>query len=65
VTARWLGTFLEDPLDVPGEVLDFAAGHLETAAPSQVKRYTKGAKTRFGHQWKIRRAQGLRGVRRG
>jgi hypothetical protein len=21
VTVRWLGTFLEDPLDVPGEVL--------------------------------------------
>ena len=26
VTVRWLGTFLEDPLDVPGEVLDFVAG---------------------------------------
>ena len=28
VTVRWLGTFLEDPLDVPGEVLDFVAGQL-------------------------------------
>jgi hypothetical protein len=25
VTVRWLGTFLEDPLDVPGTVLDFVA----------------------------------------
>ena len=28
VTVRWLGTFLEDPLDVPGAVLDFVAGQL-------------------------------------
>jgi hypothetical protein len=26
VTVRWLGTFLENPLDVPGVVLDFVAG---------------------------------------
>jgi hypothetical protein len=26
VTVRWLGTFVKDPLDVPGEVLDFVAG---------------------------------------
>src|SRR5664279_2432911 len=26
VTVRWLGTFLEDPLDVPGVVLEFVAG---------------------------------------
>ena len=30
-TVRWLGTFLEDPLDVPGEVLDFIAGQLGMA----------------------------------
>ena len=28
VTVRWLGTFLEDPLDVPGVVLEFVAGQL-------------------------------------
>ena len=28
--------------------------------PSQVKRYTERAKTRFEHHWEIRQAQGLR-----
>ena len=28
VTVRWLGTFLEDPLEVPGAVLDFVARRL-------------------------------------
>jgi Domain of unknown function (DUF4158) len=59
-TVRWLGTFLEDPLDVPGEVLDFIAGQLGMADPSQVKRYTEREKTRFDHQWEIRRARGYR-----
>ena len=45
VTVRWLGTFLEDPLDVPVVVLDFVAEQLEVADPSQVKRYTERAKT--------------------
>ena len=45
VTVRWLGTFLEDPLYVPGEVLDFVAAQLEVAAASQLKRYTERAKT--------------------
>jgi TnpA family transposase len=59
-TVRWLGTFLEDPLDVPGEVLEFIAGQLGMAGPSQVKRYTEREKTRFDHQWEIRRARGYR-----
>jgi hypothetical protein len=60
VTVRWLGTFLEEPLDVPGAVLDFVAGQLGVADPSLVKRYTERTKTRFDHQWEIRRAYGLR-----
>jgi hypothetical protein len=60
VTVRWLGTFLEDPLAVPGGVLDFVAGQLAVPDPSRVKRYTERAKTRFDHQWEIRRACGLR-----
>ena len=60
VTVRWLGTFLEDPLDVPGEMLAFVAAQLEVAAASQLKRYTERAKTRFEHQREIRQASGLR-----
>ena len=60
VTVRWLGTFLEDPLDVPGEVLDFVAGQLGIADPAVVKRYTERVKTKSGHQQEIRRRCGLR-----
>jgi Domain of unknown function (DUF4158) len=60
VTVRWAGAFLEDPLDVPGAVLEFVAGQLGVADPSFVKRYTERTKTRFDHQWEIRRAFGLR-----
>jgi len=58
VTIRWLGTFLEDPLDVPVEVLDFVAEQLSIADPSQGKKYTERTKTRFDHQWEIRRGRG-------
>ena len=60
VTVRWLGTFLEDPLDVPGEVLDFVAGQLGIEDPGMVKRYTERVKTKSDHQQEIRRRYGLR-----
>lgn len=61
VTVRWLGTFLEDPLDVPGGVLDFVAGQqLGMADPSTVKRYTEREHTRFEHQWEIKKDRGYR-----
>ena len=60
VTVRWLGTFLEDPLDVPGEVLDFVAGQLSIADPAVVKRYTERVKTKSDHQQEIRRKYGPR-----
>jgi hypothetical protein len=60
VTVRWLGTFLEDPLDVPGAVLDFVAAQLGLADPSVVKRYAERVKTKSGHQQEIRRTYGLR-----
>jgi TnpA family transposase len=59
VTVRWLGAFLEDPLDVPVVVLDFVSEQLGITDPSQVKRYTERAKTKLDHQWEIRRVYGL------
>jgi hypothetical protein len=47
VTVRWLGTFLEDPLDLPGAVLDFVAGQLGISDPSPVKNAER-ANIRFG-----------------
>ena len=53
VTVRWLGAFLEDPLDVPGEVLDFVVGQLGLADPSVVKQYAGRVKTKSDHQQEI------------
>jgi hypothetical protein len=60
VTVRYLGLFLEDPLDVPAVVAGFGAGQLGIADPSCVKRYTDRDKTRFDHAWEIQRACGLK-----
>jgi hypothetical protein len=37
VTARYVGLFLEDPLDVPAEVVDFVACQLGIEDPSCLK----------------------------
>lgn len=58
VTVRWLGTFLEDPLDVPGVVLDFVAEQLGVQDPSGVKEYTQRRTTPFEHQLLIREVDG-------
>ncbi|WP_171064168.1 DUF4158 domain-containing protein [Actinomadura soli] len=52
MTVRWLGVFLEDPLDVPAAVLDFVSEQLGIVDPSQVKRYSERAKTKlpYGEQ---------------
>ncbi len=60
VTVRWLGTFLDDPLDVPGAVLEFVAGQLGVADPLVVNKYGERVKTLSDHQVEIRRAEGLR-----
>ncbi|WSF94655.1 DUF4158 domain-containing protein [Nocardia vinacea] len=51
--------FLPDPLDVPGELVDYLAEQLEIADPSCVKSYTDREKTRFEHAWEIQRKEGL------
>jgi Domain of unknown function (DUF4158) len=59
-TARFVGRFLPDPLDVPAEVLDYLAAQLEIADASVVKAYTERRQTPFDHQEEIRKAYGLR-----
>lgn len=59
-TARYLRTFLTDPLAVPMVVLDHLAAQLEIADSSCVKRYTERRNTRFEHQDEICQAYGLR-----
>ncbi len=59
-TARFLGTFLPDPLDVPIEVVAYLAEQLGVADPSCVKRYTERRTTRFEHAEEIEAAYGLR-----
>ena len=61
VTVRWLGKFLEDPLDVSDGVLEFVAGEqLGMAELAEVKRYTEREHTRFEHQWEIKKDRGYR-----
>jgi TnpA family transposase len=59
VTVRYLGTFLNDPLDVPTDVLDYIGQQLEVSDPSCVKRYMERPPTRFGHAEEIRSVLGL------
>lgn len=58
VTVRWLGTFLEDPLDVPVVVLDFVAEQLGIGDPSVVGKYLERRTMLFEHQRLIREADG-------
>jgi hypothetical protein len=60
VTCRYVGLFLEDPLNVPVAVLDFVAGQLGIEDTSCVKRYTERDKTRFDHAWEIQRVYKLK-----
>jgi len=59
-TARFLGTFLPDPLDVPAPIVAYLAEQLAIADPSCVKRYTERRTTRFEHAEEIKAAYGLR-----
>ena len=58
VTARHLGTFLEDPLDVPSAVVEHVAGQVGVAEPSCVNGYLDRRATRFEHQAEIAEVYG-------
>lgn len=57
-TVRYVGLFLEDPLDVPWPVVVYLAEQLGIDDPSCVKRYTERPKTAYEHAWEISRAYG-------
>lgn len=57
---RFLGTFLDDLLDVPSVVLDELAGQLVIADPSCVKTYVERSNTRWEHRREICRVDGWR-----
>ena len=59
-TVRYVGRFLEDPLDVPWPVVEYLAEQLGIADASCVKRYTDRAMTAYEHSWRIRAACGFR-----
>jgi hypothetical protein len=59
-TVRWLGTFLPDPLEVPGDVVAYLAGQLDIADPACLVRYTERRTTRFEHIEEIKAAYELR-----
>ncbi|MFH9677364.1 Tn3 family transposase [Streptomyces sp. NPDC017405] len=53
-TARYLGVFLDDPTDVPQEVIDYLAEQLGIEDSSILKAYGEREKTRFEHVWELR-----------
>jgi hypothetical protein len=57
-TVRYIGLFLEDPLDVPWPVVEYLAEQLGICDPSCVKQYVERAKTAYEHSWEIRRRFG-------
>lgn len=59
-TARAVGRFLEDPLDVPWPAVEFLAGQLAIGDPSCVKKYTQRSQTPYEHAWEIRAEEGYR-----
>ncbi len=57
-TVRYIGLFLEDPLDVPWPVVEHLAGQLRIEDVSQIKRYAERKPTPYEHAWEIRDAYG-------
>jgi hypothetical protein len=57
-TVRFLGTFLDDPLEVPSAVLDELAAQLGIVDASCVKTYVERPNTRWEHRREICRVAG-------
>nr|WP_255953530.1 DUF4158 domain-containing protein [Streptomyces sp. ODS25] len=57
---RYLGVFLDDPIDVPTEVVDYLAGQLGIADTSVLEGYGERWKMPFEHMWELREAFGYR-----
>ncbi|MER5326252.1 DUF4158 domain-containing protein [Streptosporangium roseum] len=55
-----LGTFLEDPVDVPWAVVNYVADQLGIDDPSCMKEYAERAQTRWDHAGEIRELLGFR-----
>lgn len=54
-TARYLGVFQDDPVDVPAEVVDYLAEQLDIADASVLKAYGERENTRLDHVRELRR----------
>ena len=54
-TARYLGVFLDDPTDVPPEVVDYLAEQLGIADASALKAYGERENTRLAHVRELRK----------
>jgi TnpA family transposase len=59
-TARFLGTFLEDPLDVPPGAVAYLATQLGIGDPSCLAQYLDRPTTRWEHAAEIKRTAGYR-----
>jgi hypothetical protein len=59
-TVRFLGTFLDDPTDVPGTVVAYTARQLGIADPGCLERYGGASETHWDHAAEIKRGYGYR-----
>lgn len=59
-TVRFLGVFLENPLDVPWPVVAYVADQIGVDDPSCLKEYTRRQKTAYEHSWEIQKVYGFR-----
>jgi hypothetical protein len=57
---RFLGTFLDDRVAVPGSVVDFVATQLGVVDCSVLGSYVERSKTPYEHRWEIAQAYGYR-----